>query len=60
MQSGTNPSFDAMQALRVIVKLEDTPDADSAYLRRLVVADAKLHIEAATAENASEESQADA
>jgi DNA segregation ATPase FtsK/SpoIIIE-like protein len=50
MSCGTETNFDAMQALRILIKLEDTPDADTCYLRGLVVADVKRQLTAAPAE----------
>jgi hypothetical protein len=46
MSCGMEASFDAMQALRILIKLEDTPDADTCYLRGLVVADVKRQLNA--------------
>lgn len=69
MSSALVASFDAMQALRILLKLEEAPDPDTSYLRRLVLADAKRNIavpaeapasvDVETAEAASEEAAAD-
>ncbi|HEY8161827.1 MAG TPA: hypothetical protein VIF34_06105 [Methylocystis sp.] len=48
-------SFDALRALRLLFKLEEEVDADSAYLRNLLVADTKRHIAALTTAVVSEE-----
>jgi hypothetical protein len=37
-------NFDAMQTLRILIKLEDTPEPDMSYLRRLVVATVKRQV----------------
>lgn len=47
-------SFDALRALRLLFKLEESPDADSAYLRNILVADTKRHIAALTTAVVSE------
>jgi hypothetical protein len=41
MSSVTEANFDAMQALRILIKLEDTPEPDMSYLRRLAVSNVK-------------------
>ncbi|WP_424360522.1 hypothetical protein [Methylocystis parvus] len=60
MSSAVVANFDAMQALRILLKLEEAPDQDSSYLRHLVLADAKRNVFAPAAEPASDEASADA
>lgn len=59
MSSAVVANFDAMQALRILLKLEEAPDQDSSYLRHLVLADAKRNVFAAAGEPASEEACAE-
>lgn len=54
MSNETQASFDPMRALRILLKLEETQDSDMSYLRKLLLADAKQHIEAAARQSAPE------
>ncbi len=60
MSSALVASFDAMQALRILLKLEEAPDSDTSYLRRLVLADAKRNIAVPAAAPVLEEASVDA
>lgn len=60
MSSALVASFDAMQALRILLKLEEAPDSDTSYLRRLVLADAKRNIAVPAAAPLLEEASVDA
>lgn len=60
MSSALVASFDAMQALRILLKLEEAPDPDTSYLRRLVLADAKRNIAVPAEAPALEEASVDA
>lgn len=60
MSSALVASFDAMQALRILLKLEEAPDQDTSYLRRLVLADAKRNIAVPAEAPALEEASVDA
>lgn len=60
MSSETDANFDPMRALRILLKLEETPDADMSYLRKLLLADVRRHLDVVMAEAAPEASPADA
>ncbi len=55
MSNATETTFDAIQALRILIKLEETPDADTTYIRELVVADVKRRLQSAAAEAAADD-----